>query len=158
MTSEPTPNLDIRFDDNANLSIFFEGEWVGWETIWSMPEHDKTKRFRAFRKEALRRIVACVTACLGIPTEDLAALRQRRLASLVKEEMGLAELPSAAWVMAEIARLRDQVRTAKAHIRDIILSGSGVDVHNIAALSDALAFLVHDSYHALANAELEKEA
>ena len=96
-----------------------------------------------------RRIVAAVNACAGMedPEAEIARLRDRERTAT----------KSMAALNGEIGKLRDQVRTAKAHIRDIILSGSGVDVHNIAALQDALAFLGYDSYHALANAELEDE-
>ena len=77
--SEHTPDLDIRFDDNANLSIFFEGEWTGWETVWTAPEYDKTKRFRAFRKKAAQRIAAYISACAGIPDVALEAYKDAGL-------------------------------------------------------------------------------
>lgn len=90
--------IEIRFDGNENLNVLFEGEWVGWRTVWGMPDYDKNRRFRAFRKEAARRIVACVNACTGMenPEAEIQSLRAT---------WGLNKVNG-----AEITRLHDQVR------------------------------------------------
>ena len=48
--------------------------------------------------------------------------------------------------------MEHRLAEAERLLREIILEQGGVSLHNSTALHDALAFLGHDSYHALSEA------